>query len=71
MMIMKRKNVNPQMIADLYEKFTGPEIARKLKISKFTVYKKLRQMNTHIRNQIEAQKFRLRYHKIKGGVLQK
>lgn len=53
-------------IKKLYGRYSGPEIARKLGISKSTVYRKLRKLNIEVRSNYEAQKSRLKYHKIEG-----
>lgn len=65
-MKMIKKKINSSLVANLYEKYTGPEVAKKLRVSKSFVYRRLRKLNVKIRNNSAAQKFRLMYHKIEG-----
>jgi len=61
------KYISFSIVAKLYRKLTGVEVAEKLGISKYTVYKKLRKAGVRIRNNVEAQRFAYLRGRLKGG----
>lgn len=61
------KYIPPYVVAQLYKNLTGGEIAEKLGLCKPTVYKKLRQADVKIRNNVESQKFAYIRGRLKGG----
>jgi hypothetical protein len=50
----------------MYKDYTGPEIAKKFGVCKHTIYKILKRHKIPIRNNRDAQKIRLKHHKVKG-----
>lgn len=58
--------LNSMSIIKMYKDYTGPEIAKKFGVCKHTIYKILKRHKIPIRNNRDAQKIRLKRHKVKG-----
>jgi len=61
-----RSKLDPSSIIKMYKDYTGPEIAKKFGVSKHSIYKILKKHKIPIRNNRDAQKIRLKRHKVEG-----